>query len=93
MRARSVVLHPHAERSLADFARVRRADRGHRIGKFYSGFQGVDHAARQIVGIQPRLGVAQPQIGSARGRNDALIADVMNRQHRPRAREQQRIGE
>ena len=54
-RARNVACMPMPRARLGDLARVSGTHRGHRVGKFYAGFQGVDDAELQIGGIELRL--------------------------------------
>src|SRR5450755_2063876 len=76
------LLHSHAEWRLADLARVGGADRCHYIGKFYPTFQRVNNARATIAGIQAVFESTQSKVGDCCSGHDALIPDVMNRQHR-----------
>ena len=58
-------LHAHAERRLANLARIGRAHRGHPVGIFYAGFQWVDDAVREVVGVEQRLGRSSPRSAAA----------------------------
>ncbi len=77
-------LQAHARRRMADLTRVRGTHRRDRIGKFYPCFQRVDDAVREILGIEPGSFGPQSDVFRRRGRNDSLIADVMDGQHRSR---------
>ena len=85
------VLQPHAVLIRADLARMRRADRGDGVGIQDAVAQGVDPPGGEVRLVQEAAPARQPEIGNPGRREDALIADVMDRQHRAGRREQRLV--
>src|SRR5205823_6490529 len=77
------VLEPHAVLSGADLARVSGTDRGDEVGVDDPVPQRVDPSAGEIARVQqlPRSG-REPEIRDALGGEDALVADVVDGEHR-----------
>ena len=85
------VLQPHAVLIGADLACMGRADRGDGVGVQDAVAQGVDPPGGEIVLVQQVAPARQPEIGNPGRREDALIADVVDRQHRAGRGEQRLV--